>query len=238
MSIDPFRYDPVGFPMIWIPDIRVFVHCLPVTKIQFEQFLCDARDGHFGARWYDDILRLNPRTTARRIWKGNYWNALLTGILPAETERFAAWCGDGYRLLEADEWQSFFRSMKLRDVRSLAALGILGELGLRQRELIENIEKSVEEVCAAAGEECELGMRMLLRLGVMEWVSVTGRENHRWGGMGEPHPSFCGNLFIPEKGELILPREPESRRLPSFGFRLAFDPRLVEDTEKPGTVAA
>lgn len=227
MEIDPIRYDPVGFPMIWVPDIRVFVHCLPVTKMQFEQFLCDARDGHFGARWYDEALQLNPRTTARRIWKGNYWNAFLTGILPAEAERFAAWCGDGYRLLEAGEWQSFFRAMKLREVPGLEDLGIFGELDSRRRQLFESIEKSIEDVCATAGEECHLDARMLLRLGVMEWVSVTGKENHRWGGLGEPHPSFCGNLFAPENGEPILLREAESRRLASFGFRLALDRSLV-----------
>ena len=237
METDHVRHDPVGFPMVWVPDIRAFVHCLPVTKIQFEQFLCDARDGHFNAPWYDEALRLNPRTTARRIVAGNYWNAFLTGILPFEAERFAAWCGEGYRLLEEGEWQSFFGTMKLWNIRSLADLGILSGLGPRQRELIESIEKSVEEVCTASGEKCDLEVRMLLRLGVMEWVSIRGREDHRWGGVGEPHPTFCGNLFSPEKGELILLREPESRRLPSFGFRLAFDPSVARDA-KPGTVGA
>ncbi|HEV3076136.1 MAG TPA: hypothetical protein VHB47_17075 [Thermoanaerobaculia bacterium] len=228
MATDSFHLDPTGFPMMWVPEVAQFVHCLPVTKLQFERFLGDARDGHFSAAWYDEVLRLNPRVPARRIWRDNYWGALLTGVLPAEAERFAAWCGDGYRMPLATEWQRIYRALSARGASRLGDLGALAQLGGRQRELVENLERSVEEVCHASGAACGLPERLLLRLGVVEWVALTERGDKRWAGLGEPHPAFCGNLFAPDDGQLVAPADPERERLASFGFRLVFSPGTTD----------
>ena len=239
MTTDTVRFDPTGFPMIWVPEIELFVHCLPVTKLQFERFLAAAGDGHFSDRWYQEVLRLNPRVSARRIWRDNYWQALMTGILPGETERFAAWCGDGYRLPREGEWLDLYRAMAARGPRRLTELGILDGAGPQQRELIENVERSVDEVCFACSAGCNLPERLLLRLGAVEWVAVTRRGERSWAGLGEPHPSFCGNLFSPEDGQAVLLADPEGERLASFGFRLAFDPQLAQDTaERTGSAAS
>ena len=224
MTNDAIHLDPTAFPMIRVPAIGVYVHCLPVTKVQFEHFLCDANDGHFDARWYEQVLELNPRVTARRVWSGNYWNALLSGILPAEAERFAAWNGPGYRLLRVAEWRAFYRAMSDLRHPSLWQAGLLAPLGDRQRQLIAQLEAAVEEACARCGERCGMVERTLLRYGVVEWVAAGGRGARLWGGLGEPHPTFCGNLFDPAEDEPLDPLDGERQRLASCGFRLAFDP--------------
>lgn len=230
MRYDAVHLDPTGFPMIRVPGLAVFAHCLPVTKVQFEYFLCDATDGHFDSRWYDEVLRLNPRVSARRIWRGNYWNAFLSGILPAEAERFAAWCGTGYRLLRRSEWQRLYWTLEVESSTSfLAETSLVSDLAPRQRGLIAQIERAVEEACAQSNDSCHLVERMLMRMGLIEWVSIDGLNPSLWAGLGEPNPAFCGNLFVPAKGDLIQPSEEETSRLASFGFRLAFDPSLVQE---------
>lgn len=229
MRDSAIRHDPTGFPLIWVPELGLYVHGLPVTKMQFEHFLCDATDGHFDSRWYDEIRRLNPRVSARRIWRGNYWNAFLSGLLPAEAERFAAWCGAGYRLLRTSEWQRLYRALERQDTICLEEAGLLADLAPHHRELITQVEHAVEDACAHSGFPCYLTERMLMRMGLIEWTAIEGPDPNLWAGLGEPHPSFCGNLFTPAKGDLIQPEDGEMRRLPSFGFRLAFDPTLVQE---------
>lgn len=228
MTNGAIRYDPTGFPMILVPEIGLYVHGLPVTKVQFEHFLCDATDGHFDSRWYDEILRLNPRVSARRIWCGNYWNAFLSGILPAEAERFAAWCGAGYRLLRTSEWQLLYRTLE-RHATSLEETGLLSGLAPHHRELINQLERAVENACAKSGDRCRMTERTLMRMGLIEWTAIEGPNPNLWAGLGEPHPSFCGNLFVPEKADLIQPADGETRRLASFGFRLAFNRALAPE---------
>jgi hypothetical protein len=213
--------------MIRVPEIGLYVHVLPVTKVQFEHFLCDATDGHFDSRWYDEVLRLNPRVSARRIWRDNYWNAFLSGILPSEAERFAAWCGGGYRLLQASEWQRLYQVMENQNATSLDEAGLLSDLAPHHRELITQIERAVEDACTQFGGRCHLTERTLMRLGLIEWTAVEGPNPSLWAGLGEPHPAFCGNLFVPARGDLIQPANGETHRLASFGFRLAFNPALV-----------
>jgi hypothetical protein len=227
MRQDGVHLDPTGFPMLGVPEIGLYVHGLPVTKMQFEHFLCDATDGHFDSRWYDEILRLNPRVSARRIWSGNYWNAFLSGILPAEAERFAAWCGPGYRLLQTSEWQRLYRALEKQNATSLGETGLFSGLAPHHRDLITQVERAVEDACTHSGDRCHLTERTLMRMGLIEWTAIAGPNPNLWAGLGEPHPSFCGNLFTPAKGDLIQPADSETRRLASFGFRLAFDPELV-----------
>lgn len=228
MNNETVHLDPTGFPLIWAPEIGLYVHALPVTKMQFEHFLCDATDGHFDDRWYAEILRLNPRVSARRIWSGNYWNAFLSGILPAEAERFASWCGPGYRLLRTSEWHHLYRALEKQST-TLGETGLLADLAPHHRELIVQVERAVEEACAQTGDRCHMTERTLVRLGVIEWTALEGPNPNLWAGLGEPHPSFCGNLFVPAERDLVQPADGETRRLATFGFRLAFDPALVQE---------
>jgi hypothetical protein len=213
------RPDPTGFPMIWVDSIGAWLHWLPVTKIQFEHFLCDAADRAFGISWYEEILRLNPRVTPSKISQANYWHALLTGIQPSEAQRFAFWCGDGYRLPTSEEWTEAYAALAAMPVVDTSDLGDGDGRSSRITELLTNLEVSSEVAAEQMGYSRGLADQMLMRLGVLEWVSARGR----WGGKGEPFPGFCGSLLTPEDDTPVIPLNPENERLPAFGFRLLFN---------------
>jgi Sulfatase-modifying factor enzyme 1 len=225
MTQRPTRLDPTGFPMVWLPTLGLYVHWLPVTKIQFEHFLCDALDGHFDSPWYEEVLRLNPRITARRIWRGNYWQAFTTGVLPSEAERFAAWCGEGYRLPTRDEWTRAYLQMKVEPEGEPLPPPLLDSLRERPRELLDRVVAAAREASVSFGFNPGSETSLLFRFGILEWVALEGEAPARWGGIGEPNPAFHGNLLAPEQGEIVLPERAETERLPPFGFRLVFDPR-------------
>ena len=50
-----------GAMVVWVKAISAYMDLLPVTKIQFEYFLCDTLDPRFTAQWYDQILQINPQ---------------------------------------------------------------------------------------------------------------------------------------------------------------------------------
>jgi hypothetical protein len=226
MSIE-IRADSLGFPMTRIPEVDVFVHALPVTKIQFEAFLCDALDSHFDQKWYDKVLELNPRVSPRRIWTGNYWHAFLTGILPAEAQRFARWMGYGYRLPNPREWRAVFRAAAAVP-QGLGGLVSPGwGASARSSEMLTRLDSSIRSAAVGLGYPQDLATAMAMRLGVAEWVSLDGSNGVSWATLGEPHPAFCGNLWSPEQTALMHLPEPESLRSPIAGFRLIFDPVLA-----------
>lgn len=212
------RKDPAGFPMVQVPGTALLLQWLPVTKIQFEHFLCDAQDRHFDAKWYDEVLGLNPRVSPHKITSDNYWQAFLSGILPAEAQRFAFWCGDSYRLASSEEWAEAYQAFSAIEAVDLSEIGILDNLLPRERDLIVHIETAAHETAHRMGYQRSLADQMLMRLGVFEWV----RLPDGWGVLGEPFPGFCGNLISSDKDRPLKPREPEEVRLPYFGFRLLF----------------
>ena len=227
MTMDRVHRDPTGFPMLWVESLGAYVHWAPVTKIQFEHFICDAGDRAFDLRWYETVMALNPRLAPGKLTIANYWQAFASGILPVEAQRFAFWCGKGYRLPSAEHWRLAYRELASLPLEDLDApdLWTGGDgaasppLSPRARQLLQRLEEAAASAATTMGYSRRLADQMLLRLGVLEWVT----DQDRWGGMGEPFPAFCGNLAAPERDAPILPWNAESERLACFGFRLLYD---------------
>ncbi len=222
--------DPTGFPMVWVQELAAYVHWLPVTKIQFEAFLCAAPDGHFDAAWYDAVLDLNPRVTPRHVASHNYWRALMTAVQPAEAQRFAAWCGDGFRLPTDDEWTTVYGATCGEPELDLAVSDLLVGRDGRTRELVERLDRAGRATASSMGGVADRAGQMLLRYGAMEWVRATAWPSD-WSTRGEPSPAFCGNLELPERPATGLAAEMESARLPAAGFRLLWLPSLERTSQ-------
>jgi hypothetical protein len=215
------RMDPTGFPMIKLAANK-YIHWLPVTKVQFEYFMCDSYDDSFDTRWYEQVLALNPRVPPGKISSRDYWRAFISGILPAEAQRFGFWCGEGYRLPSAEEWAQAYQVLSSHPAQDLETSKMLEGLPSRHRELILRTDIAASEAARRMGYIRRLADQMLMRLGFLEWVA----NEERWGAIGEPFPDLCGNLMTPERGELVLPREPDRVRLPCLGIRLLFTEQI------------
>ena len=219
MTTDQFVFDRAGFPMIWVEAIDAHMHWMPVTKIQFEYFLCDEPDSHFNAKWYDDVLYLNPRITPNAIRRNNYWEAFLTGIMPSEAQRFARWCGNQYAIPTLGEWYEAYQALKARPANP-EIISAMMDLHGRRRSVLEQLASASDMAFREMRyTNRTLADQMLMRMGVMEWVECRNRH-FQWGGMGETHPDFYGGLFTPEHGDPHTPNNPEADRLRAYGFRL------------------
>lgn len=224
MSRPPFRLDDrTGFPMHWIDALGAYVHWFPVTKVQFEYFLCEINDPQFDESWYDEILSLNRRVSPAAIRSTNYWQALITGVLPSEAQRYARWCGQGYSLPTLDEWMTAYRELKQQPIQDIDAILGLAKLNDRARTLIQRLDTATQPALKQLGYARMRAEQMLMRLGVLEWVECRTQAS-RWGGMGETYADFHSALFSPESGQPRLPKDPESDRIHYYGFRLLWRP--------------
>jgi hypothetical protein len=212
-----FEFDKTGFPMVWVAEIGAYIHWLPVTKVQFEYFLCDAPGAQFDEGWYNVILGLNDRISPRRATRTNYWQLFLTGILPSEAERFAEWCGDSYRILTLDEWKRVYRGLKA--MSAVDALILDPKINERTRTIVTKLDEITKAIARATGRPRTLADQMLMRLGVMEWVHYEYR-GQRWGGMGQTDSNFQPMMRTPDAETPEMPKEPEQHRLRYYGFRL------------------
>jgi hypothetical protein len=221
----PFAIEPAGFPLVWVEAIDAWMHWLPVTKAQFERFLAATSEvpaGAGAAAWYGHLLAMNPPVAPARVHADNYRHALLTGLVPREAQRFAAWLGPGFAVPTLDEW--------LRAWSVLAALpadhGLPAALARRLAEPARTLVLRLENALAAAADPPRrrrtLADQMLLRGGVLEWVEQDGRPP-RWVGIGEP-PRLARALPVsPERGP-VAPEQPEAFRSYLFGCRLICRP--------------
>jgi hypothetical protein len=219
MTAFKFELDRTGFPMVWVEAINSYMSWLPITKIQFEYFLCAASDSHFNANWYDNILYLNPRVSPKNIRATNYWNAILTGIMPDEVQRFARWCGEGYSIPTLEEWFTAYKTLKALPPEPPGLIDNVGNLRERTRLVLSNLESANRTALIEVDYDRTLADQMLMRMGVMEWVECRD-QRARWGGMGSTASRLHGNLFTPDYGQPSLPTNPDKDRLHYYGFRL------------------
>ncbi len=217
MTTLKFRLDNVNFPMVWVEKIKAYIHWIPVTKIQFEYFLCAVTDSHFNSNWYDEVLSLNPRITPSSVRANNYWNALLSGIKPSEVQRYTRWCGPGYTIPTLGDWFAAYTFLKSLPTEPISVIEQLEGMRERTCQLLTHLDAATQTALTEAGYERTLADQMMMRLGLLEWVEY---QRTGWGGMGEVNPRFHGMLFRPDDGKPSTPTNPEADRLKHYGFRL------------------
>ena len=215
----PIDTDPAGFPLVWVEAIPAWMQWLPVTKPQFERFLRETSDRRFDAAWYDHLLGLNPRIETARIRAETYRRALLTGIVPAEALRFAAWLGTGFALPTLAQWLRAWSALASMPAERGLPAAIARRLEEPARTLVTRMESALAGAAAAWRRRARtLADQMLLQGGVLEWVEQPGSPA-RWVGIGEPPRPARGVPVSPEHGP-VAPDRPEAFRSYLFGFRL------------------
>lgn len=220
MSAFRFEYDRAGFLMVWIDEIQAYVHWLPISKIEYEIFMCDPTNNKFDDRWYKDILDLNERVAVKKATTNNYWNLFLTGIRPDEISDFTNWLSAegerNYSLPTFDEWMAIYNATKDHE-----ALEDLAPYVNSMPERIKGLHVRVNEILRPLFQKAQrrftLADQMLLREGTMEWVEV---KEQQWGGLGKPAGQFQPSMRHPDSGIAEMPRSPEKNRFHYYGFRL------------------
>ena len=195
-------FDKTKFPLVVVEDVGVEVHILPVTKVQFEQFM--AETGSFSVERYEAMLGLNPAVGFDSFTPENRERLFVTGILPGEALDFAHWLGEGYDLPTVTEWRKLLAALRR-------------EPPPRQHQLTDLIEAPSDTILERL--ETQLHIRSMLdytlmRGGLVEWVW----QDKRPAGLGVPRPQFHPNLWNPLVN-VVKPLRPD-QRIPYFGFRL------------------
>lgn len=204
--------DRTGFPYLPLPDTRAAVAVLPLTKAQVELWLAEPQGP--GDDWYAEMLTLSPRLGWRHPRRGADSALFLSGILPEEVERFAAWLGAGFRYPNVAEWRTADRVLgqtspdwAARLAEHLthnkghpAAIGIL-------KWLSRSRKTSSRE-------------QFLLQDGFLEWVTKPGSP---LGGLGRlPRDRAQGMMLDPLSHDPIV--SIRGGRNPLFSARLAYSP--------------
>ncbi len=219
-----FILDKAGFPMIWVDKpLSAYIHWLPITKIQFEVFMCDSPSSDFSDTWYREVLALNPRVSPKVVTKKNYWNSLLTGIKPSEAENYANWCAgdeDEWLLPSLEDWNFAYKALKqlppLKDPFKDITFDSGAKMAGRVELLLGKFDAIVESLHK---EKYSLADQMFMRYGVMEWVQHESRGQHEWAGMGQPITGLQAILRTPESAPQT-PKNSTSDRFHYYGFRL------------------
>ncbi|PZN69060.1 MAG: hypothetical protein DM484_30465 [Candidatus Methylumidiphilus alinenensis] len=106
-------FDRTGFSYVVLKKLALAVSLLPLTKLQFEQYLADVKPQRDG--WYEELLALNPSVSPQNFTTGQREQLFVTGLLPSEAEAYAAWLGEGYRLPTVEEWRTIYRCFQSID---------------------------------------------------------------------------------------------------------------------------
>jgi hypothetical protein len=229
-----FELDSTGFPLVFVPGLSLSAHLLPVTKVQFEEWLVLPNTP--GDRFYDEVQIIQQRIDVARSarlglglsgepntgsqgsspsnerisWRhcdedpSSYVRLLVTGILPKEARGFAQWLGEGYDLPTVSEWRAI--------ARSWASMKPI--VPVNRYSLAENVWHKLYEVTQP---KTLLDQSLMVFGGVMEWVWDDHKKRVLW--LGRPHADFYPTTFRPLQYDPPVPRI-TSGRFWFCGFRL------------------
>lgn len=196
-----FILDPFGFPMVELKKRNLFIHLLPVTRIQFERFISISGKG-YGDSWYEAVESLNSRVSPAKIDSENYEGAFIGGITPSEAMDFIHSLGKSYDLPTVEEWQDAYVFLRkegasVNDFSTIPAEGAAVKM-------LRNIAK-------LSGN---LFDRTFMNNCMVEWV----RQGRGYAGSGSPRPVFHENAYNPEV-DIWNPFN-VNKRMRHFGFRV------------------
>jgi len=190
--------------MIRLPALGLDVQVLPVTKVQFEQYL--AQPDGLGDAWYDAVLALAPRVACFRFGEDDRERLFLTGILPAEAREYLRWLGPDYDLPTVEQWRAIHRALD----ELPAAVPPSSPQGSpwQARRHVGIFDALLRQLAPRNMQQLSL-----MEGGLVEWV----RDGAIHVGLGCPRPDFLSHLYNPLI-DTIRPIRP-NQRLPFFGFR-------------------
>jgi hypothetical protein len=194
--------DRTGFPLLVVEEAGVEIHLLPVTKVQFGQFVTEGQA--VSQTQYEEMLKLNPLVGPDHFGSPERERLFATGVLPDEALAFAHWLGDGFDLPTVREWRAVYAALhRVPPPRhQLLTELVTGPAGLILKKFEQQLHiRTMRDFS-------------LMRGGLVEWV----RQERTLVGLGVPRPEFHPNLWDVLSHE-IKPIRPEAR-VPYFGFRL------------------
>lgn len=164
--------DRTGFPLVELGRVGS-IHLWPVTKLQFETFLCEP--GTFGDSWYESVCKYNSRISHHKFDKTNYEGLFMTALKPSEALEFARWLGE-FDIPTITEWRSLYRALE--------------ELPEQPDGLSAEAAAIWERMSEIAASPHEFA---LMEGGLLEWT----RENGSFAGLGAPRTTFLPNAWRP-----------------------------------------
>jgi len=194
--------DRTGYPLVAVEEAGVEVHLLPVTKLQFADFV--AAPSLVNEARYQEMLALNPAVSPETFTADNREQLFVTGILPEEALAFARWLGQGFDLPTVKEWRAVLAALRRTPPprRNL----LVDTLGGPAQIIIKKFNTQLH-IRTLADFTLMLG-------GLVEWV----RQDKDLMGLGVPRPDFHPNLWDPLRNQ-IKPIHLDER-VRYFGFRL------------------
>ncbi len=212
-------FDKTGFPMVKVIPGNFWIHVWPVTKIQFEAFICDKPNSEMDSSWYKQILSNNPRITPTRISSKNYWQLFIAGVHPDKVQMFSEWNGKGFAIPTASEWHAAYKYFSEQETTPDKFFLNAKDSNQNNDPLVNIINNKLNEVLSEFSKKNghNLADQLFMRRGMVEWVKLIG-ESGEWGGMGEPNPlSNWSTTAIVSQGRPEIVR---NLNVKHYGFRL------------------
>src|SRR5262245_18273155 len=133
--------DKTNFPLLAVEDAGVQVQLLPVTKLQFEQFISETNI--ISQTHYQEMLALNAVTSRHHFTVDQRDRLCVSGVRPDEALASARWLGEGFDLPTAKEWREVYAA--LRRVPPP-----------RQNPLLEAVDGVTKAILARLSDQIEL----------------------------------------------------------------------------------
>ena len=177
-----FILDPFGFPMVKSEKRKFYIHLLPVTRYQFERFICSSGKTGYGDSWYDIIESLNHRVSPAKIDSTNYEGAFISGITPTEAMDFISLMGENFDLPTVEEWREAYRFLE-KETGSVKNFSVSLSEGIAAK-----VMKSITKLPGSFFD------KTFMNNCLVEWV----RDGKGFAGLGSPRPTFHENAYNPE----------------------------------------